>query len=100
LSCFKARLHEHFFAAFFLLLTDVNERTNKGCAECVLPHLYIRDWFTRSHPSKGGNRSGNCSCKRAFLCIFRWRQSIIPPKLFQCRQKTEEYLLAIRCRQI
>ena len=25
--------------------------------ECVLSHLNIRNWFTRSHPSNGGDRS-------------------------------------------
>ena len=33
-------------------------------------HLNIRDWFTRSHPSKGENHIRNssktCKCKRAF----------------------------------
>ena len=25
--------------------------------ECELSHLNIRNWFTRSHPSNGGDRS-------------------------------------------
>ena len=54
------------FCYDFLLLIDVNERINNRCAEGVLLRLYIRDWFTRSHPSKGGNRTRNRSCKRAY----------------------------------
>jgi hypothetical protein len=49
------------FGCDFLLLIDVNEWINNECAECVLPHLNIRDWFTRSHPSKGENRTRNRS---------------------------------------
>ena len=48
----------------------VNEWINNECAEYILPHLNICDWFTRLHPSKGENRtrnrSENCECKRAF----------------------------------
>jgi hypothetical protein len=44
-----------FFCCYFLLLIDVNEWIDDECAECVLPHLNIRDWFTRSHLS-GENR--------------------------------------------
>jgi hypothetical protein len=47
----------------FLLLVNVNEWINNECAECALPHLNIRDWFTRSHPLKGENRTRNRSCK-------------------------------------
>jgi hypothetical protein len=54
----------------FLLLIDVNEWINNECAECALHHPNIREWFTRSHPSKGENRTRNRSqirkCKRAF----------------------------------
>jgi hypothetical protein len=52
-------LYSHFTRAIYwrLLLTDVNEWNNNECAEYVLPHPNIRDWFTRSHPSKGENRS-------------------------------------------
>jgi hypothetical protein len=51
---------------YFLLLTNVNEWINNECAECVLPHLNICDWFTRSHPLKGENRTRNRSRGRAF----------------------------------
>jgi hypothetical protein len=40
---------------------DVNEWIHNECAECVLPRPNIRDWFTRSHPSKGENRTRNRS---------------------------------------
>jgi hypothetical protein len=45
----------------FLLLIDVNEWIHNECAECVLPHPNICDWFARSHPSKGENRTRNRS---------------------------------------
>jgi hypothetical protein len=48
-----------FFPTVFL---DVIEWINDECAECVwcvLLRLNIRDWFTRSHPSKGENRTRN-----------------------------------------
>ncbi len=38
------------FQCDFLLLIDVNEWINNECAEGMLPHLNICDWFTRSHP--------------------------------------------------
>jgi hypothetical protein len=41
----------------FHLLMDVNEWADNECAECVLPHMNIRDWCIRSHPSKGENCS-------------------------------------------
>jgi hypothetical protein len=38
-------------------------------ADCMLSRMNIRDWFTRSHPSKvenrNRNRSKSCKCKRA-----------------------------------
>ena len=49
------------FCCDFLLLTDVNEWINNECAECAFPRLNIRDWFTRSHPSNGENRTRNRS---------------------------------------
>ena len=45
----------------FLLLMDVNEWINNESAECVFPYLNICDWFTRSHPSEGENRTRNRS---------------------------------------
>ena len=53
------------FQCDFLLLIDVNEWTNNECAECMLPHLNICHWCTRSHPSKGENRGESCKCMRA-----------------------------------
>ena len=41
----------------FHLLMDVNEWIDNECAEFVLPHMNIRDWCIRSHPSKGENCS-------------------------------------------
>jgi hypothetical protein len=50
-------------------LTDVNEQIINECSECMFPHVNIRDWFARSHPSEGENRTGNrgetYKCKRA-----------------------------------
>ena len=41
------------------------------CPICVV--LNIRDWFTRSHPSKGenytGNRNESCKCERAMKAM-------------------------------
>jgi predicted Zn-dependent protease len=62
----------------FLLLIDVNEWINNECDECVLPHLNICDWFTRSHPSKGENRTRirsenarvNGACSLISICFF------------------------------
>ena len=45
----------------FLLSINVNEWIDKECDECVLPQLNFRDWFTRSHPSKGETRTTNRS---------------------------------------
>ena len=50
-----------FWLPFFVLLIDVNEWIDNECAECVLPHPNIHDWFTWSHRSKGENRTRNCS---------------------------------------
>ena len=65
----KAHLHELFFCCDFPLLIDVNESIYNECAECVLAHLYIRERFTRSHPSKGENRTRNSSCERLLITI-------------------------------
>ena len=35
--------------------------------------MNIRDWLTRSHPSKGENRTGNRSCERA----LRMKQTFV-----------------------
>jgi hypothetical protein len=51
----------------FHLLIDVNEWNDNGCAACALPRMNIRDWFTRSHPSKGENRNRNRSSEQAFI---------------------------------
>ena len=45
---------------------DVNEGTNHECSECMMYHLNISDWFTRSHPSKEENRTRNRNTK--FKC--------------------------------
>jgi hypothetical protein len=70
----------HLPCCHFLLLIDVNEWINNECAECVLPHLNIRDWSTRSHPSKGEsctrNRSESCKCQRAFNNIARTEKKV------------------------
>ncbi len=58
------------FQCDFHPLIDVNEWINDECAECMLRHLNICDWFTRSHPSNGENRTRNrseCSkCNQSF----------------------------------
>ena len=58
------------FCCDFVLLMDVNEWINNECPECVLPHLSICDWITRSHPSKGENRTRNRSCEQALKMYF------------------------------
>jgi hypothetical protein len=58
------------FYCDFLLLIDVNEWINNGCAERVPPHLNIRDCSTRSHPSKGEK---NRSCEQALKFDFSVR---------------------------
>ena len=40
---------------------DVNEWINNECAESMLPHLNIPNWFTHSHLSKGKNHARNRS---------------------------------------
>jgi hypothetical protein len=49
----------------FLLLKDVNEWIINERAECVLPHINIRNWFTRSHPSKEDNRTGKPALRKS-----------------------------------
>ena len=60
----KACSQERFFATMFFFFIDVKDWINNNCAECVLSHLNICDWFTRSHPSKGENRSEIAPCER------------------------------------
>ncbi len=66
-----------FAAIFSFYIIDVNEWINNEYAECMLPHLNICDWFTRSHSSKGENRTRNrstsCKCKR----VLRWLPTIL-----------------------
>jgi hypothetical protein len=57
------------FGCDFLFLTDVNDWIIGEYAECVIPHLNIRNWFTRSHPSKGEIRE-IASVKTSFCCAF------------------------------
>jgi hypothetical protein len=66
-----------------LLLIDVNEWIKNECAECMFPRLDICDWFVRSHPSKGENRTRNDSqsCKRNRPLSRRPRQKIVTAKL-------------------
>jgi hypothetical protein len=40
---------------------DVNEWINNECAESMLSHLNIPNWFTHSHPSKAENHPRNRS---------------------------------------
>ena len=44
-----------FIQCEFHLLIYANEWINKRRPECVISHLNIPNWFTRSHPLKGGN---------------------------------------------
>jgi hypothetical protein len=41
------------------------------CFECMFPRLYICNWYTRSHPSKGENSSESYKCKQA-LKVVNW----------------------------
>ena len=60
------------FCCDFLLLIDVNKWINNECDECVLPYLNIRDWFARSHPSKGENHT-----ERAYIFLFTLSYSML-----------------------
>jgi hypothetical protein len=56
----QARSCERFCCDFwcdFYLLVDVNEMINLKCVECMFLYLSGRGWFTRSHLSKGENRT-------------------------------------------
>jgi hypothetical protein len=73
-SQLKACLHLQLSLWFLVQFSpfDGCERVGQyQCFECMFPRLYISNWYTRSHPSKGENSSESYKCKQA-LKVVNW----------------------------